>query len=98
MDLLDDAARRPQPHSRHHGHNPDVIRSGYSQPPPARRDATLSANPTSGFFADPAFRPRQIVLGQYLGIAALVAASLAALLVPRAYVGLTGLLPLAIAS
>src|SRR3954468_14002899 len=45
--IVGDAARRPQSHSRHHGYNPDVIRSGYSQPLPARRDATLSANPTS---------------------------------------------------
>jgi cadmium resistance protein CadD (predicted permease) len=29
-----------------------------------------------GFFADPAFRARHVVLGQYLGIGALVAVSL----------------------
>src|SRR5262245_3701017 len=53
-----------------------------------------------GFFADPAFRPLQVVLGQYLGITTLVAASLAsslpALLIPHAYIGLLGLLPLVI--
>lgn len=53
-----------------------------------------------GFFADPAFRARQVVLGQYLGIAALIAASLAGalatLMVPPAYIGLLGVLPIAI--
>ncbi|WP_313608815.1 cadmium resistance transporter [Rhizobium sp.] len=53
-----------------------------------------------GFFADPKFRPRQIVTGQYLGIAALVAASIMASLVslvfPSAYVGLLGVLPIVI--
>lgn len=53
-----------------------------------------------GFFSDPAYKPRQIVLGQYLGIAALVAvsilASLISLVLPPAYVGLLGLLPVAI--
>lgn len=53
-----------------------------------------------GFFADPAYRTRHIVLGQYLGMAALVLASLVASLVSLvlapAYVGLLGLLPVAI--
>lgn len=50
-----------------------------------------------GFFSDPKFRPRQIVIGQYLGIAALYAvsvlASLLSLVVPAAYIGLLGLAP-----
>ncbi len=53
-----------------------------------------------GFFADPAFRARQVVLGQYLGIGALVAVSLVcsliALVIPPAYIGLLGLLPMGI--
>jgi cadmium resistance protein CadD (predicted permease) len=52
------------------------------------------------FFADPAFPARQVILGQYLGILALVALSLlgalAALVIPARLVGLLGLLPLAI--
>ncbi len=44
MDLLDDALRRPQSHSRH-SLNPDVIRSGYSEALTTRRGATVSANP-----------------------------------------------------
>jgi cadmium resistance protein CadD (predicted permease) len=52
------------------------------------------------FFADPHLRPRAVVAGQFLGIAALVAASsvaaLAALAVPDGYTGLLGLLPLAL--
>ena len=44
-----------------------------------------------GFFADPAFRARHVVLGQYLGIGALVAVSLVcslvALVIPPAYIG-----------
>jgi cadmium resistance protein CadD (predicted permease) len=47
-----------------------------------------------GFFADPTFRDRDIVIGQYAGIAALfgvsVVASLLALVIPRAYLGLLG--------
>ena len=47
--------------------------------------------------ADPRQRATQVVLGQYLGIAALVAASLAAALValvlPPQYIGLLGLVP-----
>ena len=53
-----------------------------------------------GFFADPNFRTRDIVLGQYVGIAALfsvsVAAALLSLVVPRAYVGLLGIVPILI--
>jgi cadmium resistance protein CadD (predicted permease) len=47
------------------------------------------------FFSDPAFAPRQVIVGQYVGIATLVLASLicslAALIVPSAYLGLLGL-------
>jgi cadmium resistance protein CadD (predicted permease) len=53
-----------------------------------------------GFFADPKFRTRDIVCGQYVGIAALfsvsVAASLLSLVLPRAYVGLLGIVPILI--
>ena len=53
-----------------------------------------------GFFADPKFRARDIVLGQYLGIAALfgvsVAASLLSLVISRTYVGLLGIVPILI--
>jgi cadmium resistance protein CadD (predicted permease) len=53
-----------------------------------------------GFFADPKFRTRHIVAGQYLGIGALVTASIGAalisLVIPAAYVGLLGLLPIAL--
>lgn len=52
------------------------------------------------FFADPKFRTRQVVFGQYLGIAALVAvsvvASLISLVLATAYVGLLGLVPILI--
>jgi cadmium resistance protein CadD (predicted permease) len=52
------------------------------------------------FFADPRLRASQVVAGQYLGIAALFAASfvvaLAALAVPTAYVGLLGFVPIAL--
>jgi cadmium resistance protein CadD (predicted permease) len=55
-----------------------------------------------GFFADPKFRAHQVVIGQYLGIATLVAlsllAALIALVIPPAYVGLLGLVPIAIGS
>jgi len=51
-----------------------------------------------GFFADPQFRSRQVVFGQYLGIALLYAASvvaaLAALVLPAAYIGLLGFVPI----
>jgi cadmium resistance protein CadD (predicted permease) len=53
-----------------------------------------------GFFADRNFRARDIVLGQYIGIAALfsvsVAAALLSLVVPRAYIGLLGIVPILI--
>jgi cadmium resistance protein CadD (predicted permease) len=52
-----------------------------------------------GFFADPKFRIRQIVAGQFLGIAILYAVSVfgswISLLVPPAIVGLLGLVPIA---
>jgi cadmium resistance protein CadD (predicted permease) len=48
-----------------------------------------------GFFADPRFRPRHIVTGQYAGITALFAlallGSLLALVISRAYIGLLGI-------
>ncbi len=53
-----------------------------------------------GFFSDPRYRPRQIVIGQILGLAALVLASLAgavlSLVVPPAWLGLMGLVPIAL--
>ena len=53
-----------------------------------------------GFFSDPRFRPRQVAIGQLLGIATLyavsVAASLLAMIVSPAYIGFLGLLPVAI--
>jgi len=53
-----------------------------------------------GFFADPKFRGRDIVLGQYLGMGALylasALASLGSLVLDRAYVGLLGAVPIAI--
>ncbi len=49
------------------------------------------------FFADPAFRPRQVVMGQFLGIGTLIAISLVgsllALVAPPEYIGLLGILP-----
>lgn len=51
-----------------------------------------------GFFADPTYRARQVVVGQFLGIAALIALSLlgalGATLLPPAIVGLLGLAPI----
>lgn len=51
-----------------------------------------------GFFADPRFRIRQIVAGQFIGIALLYAVSVAgswmALIMPRAVIGLLGLVPI----
>lgn len=51
-------------------------------------------------FANPAYRLKDIFLGQYLGIGALVAfsliAALIALVIPMEYVGLLGLLPIAL--
>ncbi len=53
-----------------------------------------------GFFSDPRFRLPQVALGQFIGIATLygvsVAASLLSLVVSPAYVGLLGILPIAI--
>jgi cadmium resistance protein CadD (predicted permease) len=49
------------------------------------------------FFADRSVRPRHVVAGQFLGMGALigasVAASLLALLIPAAYTGLLGAIP-----
>ncbi|WP_437821090.1 cadmium resistance transporter [Sorangium sp. So ce1078] len=54
----------------------------------------------SAFFADPGFTPRQVVAGQLLGMGALVVASAACALlavrVPDGWIGLLGLLPLAL--
>src|ERR1700733_16062715 len=53
-----------------------------------------------GFFSDPKFRSRQVVIGQYFGIGTLfglsVVASLVSLVIPTAYVGLLGLAPIMI--
>lgn len=53
-----------------------------------------------GFFSDPKFKPRQVAVGQLLGIAALYAASVAAsrlaLVIAPAYVGFLGVLPIVI--
>jgi cadmium resistance protein CadD (predicted permease) len=52
------------------------------------------------FFADPDYRPRHVVAGQFVGMGALIAVSLAgsllALVVPDAYIGLFGLFPFAL--
>jgi cadmium resistance protein CadD (predicted permease) len=52
------------------------------------------------FFADPTLRPRQVVVGQLLGMAALIGVSaggaLLALVAPRAWIGLLGFVPLAL--
>jgi cadmium resistance protein CadD (predicted permease) len=49
------------------------------------------------FFGDRNFKPREIILGQFLGIAALIAISLVfsliGLVIGKAYIGLLGLLP-----
>jgi len=51
-------------------------------------------------FADPRFRVRNVVLGLYAGMAVLVlisvVAALVSLVIPKAYLGLLGLLPIAI--
>ena len=51
------------------------------------------------FFADPRFRVRQIVAGQFVGIAILYAISIVgswvSLIIPRAFIGLLGLVPIA---
>ena len=56
-----------------------------------------------GFLSNPKFRPRQIVAGQLAGVGTLYAAAvvlslvaLVALVIPAAWVGLLGLLPIAI--
>jgi cadmium resistance protein CadD (predicted permease) len=53
-----------------------------------------------GFFGDKRFRTRDTVLGQYAGIATLfsasVVASLLSLVIPRAYIGLLGVIPILI--
>ncbi|HWW97739.1 MAG TPA: cadmium resistance transporter [Edaphobacter sp.] len=53
-----------------------------------------------GFFADPKFRPRDIVTGQYVGITALFAlallGSLLALVISRAYIGLLGVVAIGV--
>jgi cadmium resistance protein CadD (predicted permease) len=53
-----------------------------------------------GFFADPKFRVRNIVIGQYIGIATLLgvsmAASLLSVIISRAYIGLLGIVPILI--
>lgn len=50
------------------------------------------------FFADPEFRPRDVVTGQYAGIAFLFAisfiGSLLAVVIPRGYIGLFGIVPI----
>ena len=51
-----------------------------------------------GFFADPRFPARRIVAGQFLGIAILYAVSVigscVSLIVPKAFIGLLGLVPM----
>jgi cadmium resistance transport/sequestration family protein len=53
-----------------------------------------------GFFADPRFRTRDVIIGQYLGIGALYAfsslASFVSLVISMQYVGLLGLIPIGI--
>ena len=53
-----------------------------------------------GFFADPKFRPRDIVTGQYAGITALFAlallGSLLSLMISRAYIGLFGVVAIGV--
>src|SRR5580692_1219438 len=53
-----------------------------------------------GFFSDPKFTGRQVVIGQYFGVATLygvsVAMSLVSLLIPTPYIGLLGLAPIMI--
>jgi cadmium resistance protein CadD (predicted permease) len=53
-----------------------------------------------GFFADPKFRGREIVVGQYVGVALLfmvsLAASLLSFVIPGPYIGLLGLAPILI--
>jgi cadmium resistance protein CadD (predicted permease) len=53
-----------------------------------------------GFFSDPAFRRRDVIAGQYVGIGALVfisiIASLLSLVIAPQYIGLMGLAPIAL--
>jgi cadmium resistance protein CadD (predicted permease) len=53
-----------------------------------------------GFFAHPRFRARDVVAGQYAGLAVLftlsVAAALLSLVIPRAYLGFLGIFPILI--
>jgi cadmium resistance protein CadD (predicted permease) len=53
-----------------------------------------------GFFADPGFRARDVVVGQYAGLAVLFAVSAAgallSLVIPNAYLGLLGIFPILI--
>jgi cadmium resistance protein CadD (predicted permease) len=53
-----------------------------------------------GFFADPTFRSRDVAIGQYIGIAILfvfsLAGSLLSLVISRAYIGLLGIIAVAI--
>jgi cadmium resistance protein CadD (predicted permease) len=53
-----------------------------------------------GLFSDPKLSTRDIVVGQYAGIATLfglsIAASLLSLVIPRAYIGLLGIVPIVI--
>jgi cadmium resistance protein CadD (predicted permease) len=53
-----------------------------------------------GFFSDPRLHVRDIVIGQYVGIAALfgvsVAVSMLSLVIPGAYMGLLGIAPIVI--
>jgi cadmium resistance protein CadD (predicted permease) len=53
-----------------------------------------------GFFANPAYRPAHVVAGQFAGISGLIGLSLVgsllALVIPTAYIGLIGFLPIAI--
>jgi cadmium resistance protein CadD (predicted permease) len=53
-----------------------------------------------GFFADPRFSVRDIVVGQYAGLAVLfvvsVAASLLSVVIPGAYLGFLGIIPILI--
>jgi cadmium resistance protein CadD (predicted permease) len=53
-----------------------------------------------GFFANPKFRPQEVVIGQYAGITALfgvsVVGSVLALAISRAYIGLFGIVAIAL--
>jgi len=53
-----------------------------------------------GFFSDPAYRPRAIIAGQFIGIAVLIGASLVcalvALVIPSRLLGLLGVVPIGI--